>query len=111
MKTAISTCFVLVLLASAVIAQKTKPWVEWSKKEVEKTLNDSAWSQTQVQESAKQPTSTEAITQVAAPRSADRQLKREGESGEEKSPGPVKFFVRFLSAKPVRAAFARALYQ
>lgn len=105
MKTVISACFVLALLASSVVAQ-TKPWVEWSKKEVDKTLRDSAWSQTQVEETAKKPTSADAITQVAhGP--ASGQLKREGQSGEVKPPTPTKYFVRFLSAKPIRAAFAR----
>lgn len=107
MKIVISACFVLAVLATTVVAQQNKPWIEWNKKEIEKTLNDSAWAQTQVQESASQPTDTSAITQVAAPRSADRQLNRQGESGESKTPPPIKFFVRFLSAKPIRAAFAR----
>ncbi|HEY9501744.1 MAG TPA: hypothetical protein VIR01_08985, partial [Pyrinomonadaceae bacterium] len=48
-----------------------------------------------------------AVTQVAAPRSSDRQLSRQGESGEGKPVAYVKYHVRFLSAKPVRAAFAR----
>jgi hypothetical protein len=107
MKSAICVCFALVLLSGSVAAQKTKPWMEWSKKECEKTLNDSAWSQTQTEETSRQPTQTSAVTQVAAPRAAGRELDREGESGENKPATPTKFFVRFLSAKPVRAAFAR----
>jgi hypothetical protein len=108
MKSAICVCFALVLLSGSVAAQKTKPWMEWSKKECEKTLTDSAWGQTQTEERSRQPENTSAVTQVAAPRSADRQLRdREGESGESKPAPPTKFYVRFLSAKPVRAAFAR----
>ena len=105
----VSACFVVVLLVSAVSAQK-KPWTEWTKKDVEKTLNDSAWGQTQTEGSAssqQQQSSESAITQVAAPRSADRQISRTGESGESKPSTIVKYHVRFLSAKPVRAAFAR----
>ena len=106
----VSACFVVVLLVSAVYAQKQKPWTEWTKKDIEKTLNDSAWGQTQTEGSASssQSQSTDsAITQVAAPRSADRQISRTGESGESKPSTVVKYHVRFLSAKPVRAAFAR----
>jgi hypothetical protein len=104
----ISACFVVVMLASAVFAQKQKPWTEWTKKDIEKTLNDSAWGQTQVEGGKSQSSeSTSAITQVAAQRAADRQMSREGESGETKPTPVVKFHVRFLSAKPVRAAFAR----
>ncbi|HEU0253664.1 MAG TPA: hypothetical protein VFR12_11580 [Pyrinomonadaceae bacterium] len=104
----VSACFVILLLATASLAQKQKPWTEWSKKDVEKTLNDSAWGQTQTEGSEPQSSaSTSAITQVAAPRAADRDISRQGESGEAKPSTVVKYSVRFLSAKPVRAAFAR----
>lgn len=91
------------------VAQKQKPWTEWTKKDIEKTLNDSAWGQTQTEGggSSSSQTAESAVTQVAAPRSADRQLGRQGESGEAKAVSYVKYHVRFLSAKPVRAAFAR----
>jgi hypothetical protein len=105
----ISACFVVVLLASVGVAQKQKPWTEWSKKDVEKTLNDSAWGQTQSEGTSEQASSvsSSAVTQVAAPRAADRDISRTGESGEAKPSTLVKYHVRFLSAKPVRAAFAR----
>ena len=103
----VSACFVLVMLVSAVLAQKQKPWTEWSKKDIEKTLNDSAWGQTHSEGSQSSSGSESAITQVAAPRAADRQIGRSGESGEGKPSSLVKYHVRFLSAKPVRAAFAR----
>ena len=103
----ISACFVVVMLVTLAFAQKQKPWTEWSKKDVQKTLNDSAWGQTQTEGSEQSSESTSAITQVAAPRAADRQINRTGESGEAKPSTLVKYYVRFLSAKPVRAAFAR----
>ena len=105
----LSVCFVMTLFVISAAAQNSaKPWSEWSKKEVEKMLNDSAWSQTQVEEKKEQPPqNVEAVTQVAANRSADRQMNRTGESGETKAQPSVKYHVRFLSAKPVRAAFAR----
>jgi hypothetical protein len=104
---AVSACFVVVVLLSVVVAQKQKPWTEWSKKDIEKTLNDSAWGQTQSEGGAQQSDNTSAITQVAAPRAAERDISRTGESGEAKPSTLVKYRVRFLSAKPVRAAFAR----
>ena len=103
----VSACFVVVLLLSAVVAQKQKPWTEWSKKDIEKTLNDSAWGQTQSEGGQQSSGNESAITQVAAPRAADRDISRSGESGETKASTLVKYHVRFLSAKPVRAAFAR----
>jgi len=103
----VSACFVILTLASLAAAQN-KPWTEWTRKDVEKTLNDSAWGQTQSEGgSSSQSSDTSAVTQVAAQRSADRQMNRQGESGETKPVSYVKYHVRFLSAKPVRAAFAR----
>lgn len=104
----ISACLVILVFAGLAVAQKQKPWTEWTKKDVEKTLNDSAWGQTQTEGGAAQSSGdTGAVTQVAASRSADRQISRQGESGETKPVNYVKYQVRFLSAKPVRAAFAR----
>lgn len=107
MKRKLLTCFVLVLFVNAALAQKQKPWTEWSKKDAEKTLNDSAWGQTQSEGKDSEPTSTSAITQVAAPRAASRELDRTGESGQSKSSMSVKYRVRFLTAKPIREGFAR----
>ena len=109
MRTVVSACFVVIMLASVALAQKDKPWTEWTKKDVDKTLNDSAWGQTQLETDDTPAPNESAVTQVAAPRSADRQLSRNGESGEAKPVKYVKYSVRFLSAKPVRAAFARTV--
>ena len=109
MRTVVSACLVGLMFVCVAVAQKQKPWTEWTKKDVDKTLNDSAWGQTQSEggASSSSPSSDSAITQVAAPRASDRQLGRQGESGETKAVNYVKYHVRFLSAKPVRAAFAR----
>ena len=40
MKHFATACALLFVLAGFASAQTTKPWTEWSKKEVEKTLND-----------------------------------------------------------------------
>jgi hypothetical protein len=107
MRTVVSACLMVAMFACLALAQKDKPWTEWTKKDVDKTLNDSAWGQTQTEGGASQSTES-AVTQVAAKNAADRQLsQRQGESGEGKPVAYVKYHVRFLSAKPVRAAFAR----
>lgn len=110
MRTVVSACLVVMMLAVVAVAQKDKPWTEWTKKDVEKTLNDSAWGQTQSEggSGGAQSSDTNAVTQVAHGRAGDRALStRQGESGESKPVPYVKYQVRFLSAKPVRAAFAR----
>lgn len=107
----VSACFVLVVLASFAVAQKAKPWTEWTKKDVEKTLNDSAWGQTQSEGGSSSSSSSQsAVTMTMGGRNEERNLSsaaRQNESGETKPVNYVKYHVRFLSAKPVRAAFAR----
>jgi hypothetical protein len=98
------------MLASLAVAQKQKPWTEWTKKDVEKTLNDSAWGQTQSEGggSASSSSNQSAVSSTTAAKNEDRSLSApRTESGETKQAPYVKYHVRFLSAKPVRAAFAR----
>src|SRR5258705_7536639 len=99
---------ILGLFVVAVGAQKSKPWTQWSKKDVEKALNDSPWGQTQSElEASQSAASSSAITQVAATGAANRDLSRSGESGESKPTTWLKYRIRLLSAKPIREAFAR----
>jgi len=109
MKRFVSACFVLAMVCSAAVAQK-KAWTEWSKKDVEKTLSDSAWAQTQ-SEGGQQaaPTQVQAISSTTTARREDSNIGAASrtESGQTRPSNAVKYHVRFLSAKPVRAAFAR----
>ena len=113
MRRVLFTCSILILLAASVSAQKTKPWTEWSAKDADKILNDSAWGQTQTEgDSNSRPDSTSAITQTTAAK--ENQVKNAGaaanvESGEKKEPMSVHYRVRLLSAKPIRAAFVRLI--
>ena len=68
MRTVVSACLVIMMLAVVAVAQKDKPWTEWTKKDVEKTLNDSAWGQTQSEggSGSSAPSTESAVTQVAA---------------------------------------------
>ena len=109
MRRVFCSTLLLALCASSAIAQKSKPWTDWSEKEAAKILNDSAWGQTQTEGEESRPDQTSAITQVAAPRAANSQLSREGEAPKTEPSRVVKYRMRFLSAKPVRGAFARIL--
>lgn len=109
MKRILSSGLLLVLCACSAFGQKSKPWTELTEKEVAKILNDSPWGQTQTEGEESRPEQTTAITQVAAPSSANRQLSREGEAPEARPSRVIKYRTRLLSAKPVRAAFARFL--
>ena len=112
MKRVFVVCALICLFAVAAVAQKNKPWTEWTAKDAEKILNDSAWGQTQTEESGgSQSTQTSAISSTTASReknvrSADA-AATSAESGETKAPAIIHYRVRFLSAKPIRAAFVR----
>jgi hypothetical protein len=114
MRKVLFTCSILILFAASVSAQKTKPWTEWSAKDADKILNDSAWGQTQTEgDRGSEPSSTSAITQTTAAK--ESQVKNAGaaanvESGERKDTAmSVNYRVRLLSAKPIRAAFVRMI--
>src|SRR5205814_7923450 len=47
MRKIVFTGFICVLFVGTVLAQKSKPWDEWSKKDADRMLNDSAWAQSQ----------------------------------------------------------------
>ena len=94
MPTALLGLLVLVLVIGASAAQKDKPWTEWTKKDVEKMLSDSSWAQTQID------TDTSEMTWSTAPRPA-------GSMGAVNQATSVNYYIRFVSAKPIRQAYAR----
>jgi len=94
MRNAACAALVLILSMSALAGQKYKPWNEWTKKDAEKILNDSAWGQTQV----------ETDTTEMNWSTASRPIEGRGQLNQSTS---VNFFIRFLSAKPIRQALAR----
>jgi hypothetical protein len=99
---AVITC--ALLLGPAQAQNQNKPWTEWSKKEVERILNDSGWGQTQTESLEAQPASAPAISTSTVGRDANSS----GNSGGNQ-PQVLRFRVRLLSAKPVRAAIAQML--
>ena len=109
MRGVLFTILLLALCATPALGQKSKSWTELTEKDVARILNDSPWGQTQTEGEDSRPEQTSAITQVAATGSANRQLSREGEAPATRPSRVIKFRTRFLSAKPVRAAFARYL--
>ena len=114
MKKVLFICSLLMLFAVSTSAQKTKPWTEWSEKDVEKILNDSGWGQTQTEgdSSSSQSTSNSAITATTAAREGGVRNTKDAanvESVEQKAVMSVRYYVRLLSAKPIRAAFVRMI--
>ena len=112
MRRVLFSSLLLALCACSAFAQKEKPWTDWSEKEAAKILNDSPWGQTQVESRDNGP--GQAITAVGAPRrDTERVLSSNDanrmETGQPKADTSVRYRARFLSAKPVRGAFARIL--
>lgn len=97
---------VFCFLSLPVLAQDmTKPWSDWSKKDAEKILNDSAWGQSYTQEMPAAPSSGGATTRTSGGLAGGGPT----ESGENRAPTPTKFRARLLTAKPIREAFARMI--
>src|SRR5262249_31701140 len=102
------------LLALAVVAgaqKKMKPWTEWSEKDFNKILNDSAWGQTQ--------TETDTSEMFYTPNSqnrnpiSNRPLDSAGGSNNDRSTQgqlnqatAINYRIRLLTPKPTRQALA-----
>ncbi len=95
---------VILLLISAALAgtgaeKKAKPWTEWSQKEAQRILDDSAWGQTQVESDVSEmfftPTTGKDISRAA--------------KGAVNQATSLNLRIRLLSAKPIRQAFARLI--
>jgi hypothetical protein len=96
-----------------------KPWSEWTKVEAEKILNNSAWghvqTETDTSEMVYTPTSqggNSASTRSETVRGAtDRQSVNNSRAtqGATNQAVSVNYYVRLLSARPVRQAFMRVI--
>lgn len=105
-------CAALIIASSiASLSAQQKPWSEWTKKDVEKTLNDSPWAQTQTDTDTSEMTYSPTISQTTAARKEDSRITDASkvESGAKNQPTSVKYRIRLLSAKPIREAFARTV--
>lgn len=112
MKRLLYCCALISLMAFSAAAQKNKPWTEWSQKDAEKVLNDSAWGQTQTEGGGVEESSqTSAISSTTAAKESQvrnaSSAAKAGESGDKREAAAVHFRVRLLTAKPIRAAFVR----
>ena len=96
----------MVFATSALVAQNTKPWLEWSMKDTTKILNDSAWGQTQL-ETKEASGESSAITNTGSSRTMVPK------DASKDSPGAItsyiKYYIRLLSAKPIRQAVVRKI--
>jgi len=85
------------LISSAVVAQKdaAKPWTDWSKDDVEKMLDKSAWGHVLTN------TDTSEMMVTLGQSQTDQGSRNQAISWN--------YRIRFFSAKPIRQAFARSV--
>lgn len=96
-----ATFLVAILIPIAGVGQKqVKPWTEWTKKDAEKILSDSPWSQTQ--------TETDTTEMVYTPTTMGDTRSRETQGATNQAVS-VKFYIRLFSSRPVRQAYVRLL--
>jgi hypothetical protein len=104
------------LLVGDCIAQANRNWVEASRKDAEKMLNDSSWGKTQTDTDVselfysptKPGTSAAGRSATVAPPSAQQEINNNrSDQGATNQAVSVRYHVKFLSAKPVREAIAR----
>jgi hypothetical protein len=98
-KLAIFFAFVFALFIVAEAQKNMKPWTEWSEKEVNKFLNDSAWGQTQTE------TDTSEMFYNANSRPSNDRSKQ----GQLNQATTINYRIRLLTAKPIRQALARRM--
>jgi len=94
-------------IVSAVPQTDDKKWMQWSKKEAEKILNDSPWTKVQTETDTSEmffsPTSDPTRSRTT---SNDSSRLKQGAVNEEVN---VKYVIRFFSARPVRRALVRMM--
>lgn len=98
----IAVC-VLALAGAAGAQKKMKPWKEWNEKEVKKILEDSPWAHTQTE------TDTSEMFYNPTSQSGGGSSSGRNERGAFNQSMNLNYRIRFLSAKPIRAAFARTV--
>lgn len=104
MKNAFLVLLTLSVLLLGVAAQKKmKPWTEWNLKEAQKMLDDSAWGQTQ-----RETNTSEMFYNPTTNRGGGRSESRDSQGATNQAVN-VNYHIRFLSAKPIRQAFARSI--
>jgi len=105
----IALLFSTLAVSAAVSFQKEDQWTKWTKKEAEKMLSDSPWSQGQMETDTSEmffsPTSDPSKPGNRSTSNDEARLSQ----GATNQAVNVKYFVRFFSARPVRRALVRLM--
>jgi hypothetical protein len=88
---------------------KLKPWQEWSRKDAETILNDSSWGKTQIETDTSELMFRPQAAPDARTGASNADPRRDERGGATNQATDVKYRIRFLSARPIRQAFARLI--
>lgn len=104
----------IVLFATGIVTtgntqKKLKPWQEWSRKDAETILNDSSWGKTQVETDISELMFRPQAAPDARTGASNSDPNRDDRGGATNQATTVRYRIRFLSAKPIRQAFARLI--
>src|ERR1043165_6551754 len=110
---------IVVLIVAGTGVSQEKPWSEWTRIEAEKILNNSAWghvqTETDTSEMVYTPTTqggnTSSTRSETVRGATDRQSVNNSRAaqGATNQAVSVNYYVRLLSARPVRQAFMRVI--
>lgn len=111
-KFVIMLLFVFALVALSAAQKKIKPWTEWSEKDVDKMLNESAWGQTQTDTNTSEmfytPNSSKSNPIGKRPLDSPSGSGNDrGAQGQLNQATAINYRIRLLTAKPIRQALAR----
>ena len=121
MKTIPLLLLAIVLAGFTTIPQDKELWPKWDKGKVQKMLPSSPWAQTQTDtdtsEMTYSPTSASGSSSIGSTASSSAGARNTGrdvqgnrsDQGASNQAMSVNYHVRFLSAKPIRQAFARMI--
>lgn len=102
----------ILLLATVIInttnSQK-KPWQEWSRNEAETILNDSSWGKTQIETDVSEMMFRPQAAPDPRTGASNADPLRDERGGATNQATEVIYRIRFLSARPIRQAFARLI--
>jgi hypothetical protein len=104
----------IVLAGLTTTAQDKELWPKWDKNKVQKMLNSSPWAQTQTEtdtsEMTYSPTTATGSSSIGAVTTSRNTVQgNRADQGASNQAMSVNYHVRFLSAKPIRQAFARMI--
>lgn len=101
--------FATVLVTTSNAQKKYKPWQEWSRKDAETILNDSSWGKTQVETDISELMFRPQAAPNARTGASNSDPNRDERGGATNQATTVRYRIRFLSARPIRQAFARLI--